>query len=69
MVERVRKFSIGEELKIEFPRETLKPGDTLELSRGEPKDFFSAHIVKKDGSRFEIDLGMAEMMFRNGTLG
>ena len=69
MTDRTRRFSITEEFEIEFPRETLGLGDTLELSRESPDDFFAAHILKKDGSRLQIEFGIAEMMFRNGALG
>jgi len=69
MTDRVRRFPVSEEFELEFPKETLGPGDTVELLREKPSDFFTAHIVRGDGTVVPIDLAVAEMLFRNGALG
>lgn len=70
MADRTRRFPITEEFKLEYnPPEIYRPGDTLELRREKPTDFFKAHILRKDGGTVEIPYAVAETLFRNGALG
>jgi len=67
MADRTRTFPVTEPFELDGA--TYDIGDTVELRREAPKDFFGAFIIRKDGAVIEIKFEAAEMLFRNGALG